>query len=107
MKWFLLLLFLGLAQAATVTITWVAPTTNVDGSAITGALTYDILQGVSGGPYTQIDSGVTTPGVKETIDPTKGACIVMMAVEAGVTSPYSVPACLAEQPNAPTAIAVN
>lgn len=97
---------LGIAHATTISVSWVAPTQNVDGAPITGTLTYDIYWGPSGGPYTQIDSAVTTPGVKETVDFTKGSCVVMVAIEPApaIPSPYSVPFCFPSQPSSPTSV---
>lgn len=38
-----------------VSLSWVAPTANTDGSAIAGAVTYDVMRAtVSGGPYTKV-----------------------------------------------------
>lgn len=101
-----LVLGIGLAQASTITVNWVAPTQNVDGSAITAALTYNVLWGPSGGPYTQIDNAVTASGVKETVDFTKGSCVVVVAVEPApaIPSAYSAPFCFPAQPKSPTSV---
>lgn len=61
----------GAAQAATtcvsqaagspynVTLSFVAPTLNTDGSAITGALTYNVLMGTASGAETLLTSGLS------------------------------------------------
>lgn len=106
MKYLIALLALaaGLAQASTITVNWVPPTQNTNGTTITQSLTYEILWGPSGGPYVQIDSAVTTPGVHETVDFTKGSCVVVVAIEPApaIPSPDSAPFCFSSQANAPT-----
>jgi len=53
-----------LAQTApnTATITFSAPTARLDGTAITGALSYGVYQGVKGQPKTKVGTIATTTG---------------------------------------------
>lgn len=44
--------------APTATITFVAPTKNTDGSAITGTLTYNLYQGTAAGAETKVASAI-------------------------------------------------
>jgi len=46
--------------APTATLTWTAPTTNTDGSAIATPLSYNLWQGTSSGGETQVATGITS-----------------------------------------------
>lgn len=94
----------------TVHWTWVAPTQNVDNSAITGALTYDIYASY-GGAFTELASGLTTSPYAQANLLLGTECIYVVAVEAGsntIPSPASNIACVkvtaaSVQPKAPVA----
>jgi hypothetical protein len=71
------------APTATVAlnINWTPPTLNTDGSAITGALTYNLYQGPKAGPFVKVGNPITgtTTVVTST---TGGTCFEVTAVEA-------------------------
>ena len=97
----LYLLFFALSvvvQAATpsATLTWVAPTTNTDGTAITLPLTYNVYQGTgSTVGATPVQTGVTALTLTITAGLTDGttACFAVTAVEGGQESVKSNVAC--------------
>lgn len=72
------------AEAQTVTtsipVSWTAPTTNTDGTAITGTLTYQLYQGVKGGAFTAVGTPVSALTVTVT-SATAGACFTVVAIE--------------------------
>lgn len=71
-----------LAQTVTqnIQLGWTAPVKNTDGSAITGALTYLLFQGPSGGPFVQVATGVS--GTSTVVTSTsEGNCFALAAVE--------------------------
>jgi hypothetical protein len=94
-------------SAATVTLNWVAPTTNTDGSPITGAITYNLYQGASATTLAKVQSGLTattavvtaglTPGTNEFFSVTAVAEGAESAEIAAVSA--AIPALV---PNAPT-----
>jgi hypothetical protein len=97
----------------TVHWTWVAPTQNVDNSAITGALTYDSYASY-GGAFTKLASGLTASPYAQANLLLGTECIYVVAVEAGsntIPSPPSNIACVkvttapvqSVQPKAPVA----
>ncbi len=109
----LTLLAAACASAQTVTTTinlsWVAPTANTDGSAITGPLTYTLYQGPKAGPFTQAAAGLsgTTTVVTSTA---AGTCFALAASEVQGSSTVSStlsPTVCALQPDAPTSLAVS
>lgn len=91
----------------TVHWTWVAPTQNTDGTAVSGVLTYDVYMS-TGGAFTKIASALTTTGYAETNLPAGIPCIYVIANESGantIPSPPSEIVCvndppLSVQPNA-------
>lgn len=87
----------GVAQTATVTIK--PPTTNTDGSAITGAITYNIYQGPKAGPFTKTVAGTATT-VNTIASLTAGTCFEASAIVGGTESGPSAITCLL-QPNSP------
>lgn len=99
-----------LAQTVTTSIalSWIAPTKNTDGSAITGTLTYALYQGTSGGTFTQVATGIT--GTNTTVaSPAAGNCFEVIALEAvsgstTASAPSNV-AC-AEIPGSPTSVVI-
>ena len=112
MKYLIALLALVISPAfagtQTITITWTNPTTNVDGSPLATAPTFNIYQGLSAsGPWTQIDNSVSTSGVHETVDFSKGECFTLVTIEPApaIPSVYAVPYCFPSQPNAATNVA--
>lgn len=70
--------------ARTATITFTAPTTRTDGSAITGALSYEVWQGLKGGTKTKV-STITTSATTINTGLVGGReyCWHVVAVEAG------------------------
>jgi fibronectin type 3 domain-containing protein len=100
------------ASSATLsaTLTWTAPTTNADGTPISGALTYDVYQGASGAE-TKVASGVTGTTWAASTGLVAGAtvCWKVTAVNAaGVEGGASNEACKSfpETPSAPTNLTV-
>jgi hypothetical protein len=90
------------AFAATATVSWIAPTTNTNGTAISGALTYNVYQNA-----VKVQSGVAGLTATVTTGLTAGStqCFSVSAVEAGVEGAQSLPSCVTLQaltPNAPT-----
>lgn len=79
------------AQAA---VSWTAVTTNVDGSAVTPPITYNLYQGLTGA-LTKVQSGLTVLSVVVTTGLTPGTtqCWAVTAVESGVESVQSNQAC--------------
>ena len=61
----------GIAPTATVTFT--APTTNTDGTPITGALTYDLFQGTASGAEKEVASGLSKSPITVNTGLTDGA----------------------------------
>lgn len=80
---FALPLFLAFATAAAsgATLTWTAPTGNSDGTAISGALTYNVYQGISVATLSKVVSGLT---------PTTG--VITTGLTAGTTQYFAVTA---------------
>lgn len=86
-KFFALLLFLPVLAVAA-TVSWVAPTTNVDGSPITQALTYRVYGGTQGGAKSLLAT-VTQTSAQITVAGGQTWCA---EVTAGVTVPATPPA---------------
>jgi hypothetical protein len=86
-----------LPLVSTATLNWAAPTAYTSGAAITGALTYNVYQGVSGAALTKVQSGLTALSVVITAGLTAGStmCFAVTAVSAGIESAQSVQACKA------------
>lgn len=94
--------------ATSIALSWVAPTTNTDGTTITGTLTYALYQGTKGGTFTQVGTGLT--GTNTTVtSASAGNCFELIAVEtlAGSTtaSAPAGPVC-AEVPGSPSGFTV-
>jgi hypothetical protein len=94
---------------STVTLNWTAPTTNTDGSPITGAVTYDVYQGASAAALTKVQSGLTTTTATVTAGLTPGAeeFFSVTAVAEGSESAQEAPvsaAIPALVPNPPTGL---
>lgn len=72
----------------TATITFIAPTQHTDNSAITGALSYDVYQGLKGGSKSKVG---TINGTSTTISSGllggKEYCFAIVVIEAGVSTP--------------------
>lgn len=72
--------------ATNIVFKWSPPITNTDGSTITGALTYNLYQGPSAGPFTKVvtNTNLTTATITSL---TPGGCFILTTVEAiGTTS---------------------
>lgn len=89
---------------STNTLSWVAPTTNVDGSAITGSIAYNVYQGAKGGTFAKTASALT--GTSTTVTTTAGTCFAVTTVAEGSESAPSATACLL-QPSGPTSTSVS
>lgn len=108
------------AQAQTATthsaaVSWTAPTTNTDGSAITGTLTYTLYQGTQPATGTatlaSVQTGLTAASATVTTGLTAGStqCFAVTATANGVASAQSGQACAAipfSTPGVPTQITV-
>jgi len=102
-----------LAQAQTATLSWTAPTTFTNGSAISGTITYNLYAGVQGSTLAKIQSAITTATTTVTGSTSLPAgttvCFAVTAVVAGVESAQSAQACAAvplPTPGVPTQITV-
>jgi hypothetical protein len=99
------------AQTVTtkVNLSWTAPTANTDGSAITGALTYNVYQGPKAGPFVAIATGAT--GTTTTVTTlASGNCFSVVAQEATGSTSFTDSAPSNTQcvpvPNAPGSVTV-
>lgn len=102
-KLFLSLLVLPLtAHAGSARLSWIPPTQNTDGSAITGAITYSIYGAVQGAPKVLIASGISGTSYTHTAA-TNGTtfCYTATATVAGQESAQSAEACKAIPPAVP------
>jgi hypothetical protein len=75
--------------APTATITFIAPTKNTDGTAVTGALTYNLYQGTATGAETKVASAVVAGSpftVNTGLAPSTTVYWYLTAVENGVES---------------------
>lgn len=90
-----------------ITLGWVAPTQNTDGSAITGALTYNLYSVTSTGS-TSLQTGITGTTNQRTNLNAGTPCYSLTAVVNGLESAPTVPVCVAvvAGPNAPTSVSV-
>lgn len=103
----------GCAQAISaplsVALSWTAPTTFTNGSAITGAITYNIYQGASGAEVSA-QTGVSATSVTITTGLSAGStvCWQVTAVVGGVESSRTTEVCetFPAQPNPPTNLTV-
>lgn len=101
---------IAVAQAAgpSATLTWVPPTTNTDGTPITGALTFNVYQGPTGAESTTpVQTGLSGTSATITAGLADGTtvCFKVTAVEGGQESAKSNEACKtfpAATPNSPT-----
>ena len=111
---FLVLCIAGICQAKAsppqAALSWTAPTTNTDGTPITGTLTYNIYQGPTGA-LVKVQSGVTGLAATITTGLTGGStqCFAVTAVVSGQESAQSNSACAAiplSVPGAPGQVTV-
>jgi hypothetical protein len=98
------------AQAArTATITFTAPTTRTDGSTITGALSYEVWQGLKGGTKAKastVNATSTTINITTGLQGGREYCWHIVAVEAGVASAPSNEACKAFEQSPPNTVTI-
>jgi hypothetical protein len=101
------------AQSAgpTANLLWTAPTTNTDGSAVVGALTYNVYQGAQGAALVKVASAIsgTTTNITAGLASGSTQCFAVSAIEGGVEGAQSNTACAAipvPKVNAPTQITV-
>jgi len=102
------------APVPKLTVSWTAPTTNTDGSAIpAGSLTYQLYQG-SDGKYATVGSPVAITSELVTAGLTVGTtvCFYVVAIEAAQQSGASTEACAVVPkptviPNPPTQVTVH
>lgn len=102
-----------LAQSTTpptVTVAWVAPTLNTDGTSITGALTYQLYVGASGKEASFGKPVLASPTViTPTPAPGSSVCVQVTAIANGVESDRSAEACTTipyPTPTFPTVITI-
>jgi len=88
-------------QGGSVTLRWTAPIKRSDGSAITGALTYNLYE-VTSTSGSLLQSGITTTSNVQQKLSSGTPCDALIAVEAGVESVQSAPVCV--QVNAPPGV---
>ena len=100
-----------IAAGQSLPLSWTLPTTNTDGTALTGSLTSNLYESLGPGqPFSPIASGLVSPAY---ILPNLAAgtpCIYVVVDDASETIPLSNPSgilCVAvsaaaEQPNPPT-----
>jgi hypothetical protein len=91
-------------------LSWTAPTQNIDGTTITGTITYNIYQGLAGA-LVKVQSGVTGTAATITTGLTAGTtqCFAITAVVSASESAQSTAACAAipvPTPNAPSQVIV-
>ncbi len=80
------------ATTSSVTVRWVAPTTNVDGTPITGLQGYRVHYGTTSGQYSQsvpVGSSTITSAVIEGLSPATWYFAVKAISSSGVESEYS------------------
>jgi hypothetical protein len=75
-----------LAEAASVTLTWTAPTTRTDGSPITGALSTQVWDAAGGGPAAQIGTASTSPFTTPQLAPGSHSFYVVVCEAGGQCS---------------------
>lgn len=103
---FLLLASSVVVAAPQAVLTWTAPTTNTDGTPITGTLTYNVYQGAKGAEgATPVQSGLSALTVTITAGLVDGSttCWQVTAVEGGQESVKSNEACKTFPPATPIA----
>lgn len=98
------------AAAPTVTITWSAPTANTDGTALTGALTYQLYVGTKGAEV-KYKTPVTSPPYVLVPTPSAGSqvCAQVTATASAVESAPSAEVCTQipqSTPNAPSNVTI-
>lgn len=99
-----------LAAALTTTVTWTSPTTNTDGSAITGPITYQLYVGPKGAEV-KYKTPVTSPPYVLVPTPPAGSqvCAEVTATVNAVESAPSAEVCAnipAPTPNPPTNVSI-
>lgn len=102
-------LFSGAALAQTLSVTWVAPTANVDGTAITAPISYNIYTGAKGAEV-KVQSGVTTAATSVAAVPGIQLCVRVTSVVNALESAPSTEVCATKAfavPDAPTGLAVS
>ena len=92
-----------------VTLSWAAPTSNTDGSALIASLTYNVYQGSSATTLAKVQSALTAPTATISSGLTAGTTqyFAVTSVENGVESTQTTPVSIAipqPVPNAPTAL---
>lgn len=99
------------AQATSqVTVSWTAPTKNTDGSAISGAVTYQLYVGASG-KEAKLGNPVTAPPYVITPTPAPGTtvCAQITAIANAVESDKTPEACTTipyPTPNSPSVVTI-
>lgn len=103
------------AQTHTAALAWTAPTTNTDGSAITGTITYNVYQatqtGTTAPTLAKVQSGITGTTLTITAGLTPGTtqCFAVTAVVNAQESAQSAQSCAAipfSTPNSPSQITI-
>lgn len=90
----------------TAVLTWTAPTSNTDGTSITGPLTYNVYQGTSPTTLTKVASNVTATTNSITTGLSDGVTYYwsVTAVVGGVESAQSLPVSKQFSPGTPSAV---
>jgi hypothetical protein len=91
-----------------ITLSWVAPIANTDGSAISGTLSYNLYTVTATGS-TSLQTGITGLTNQRTNLNAGTPCYALTAVENGIESSPTNPVCVTVTagPNAPTSISVS
>ncbi len=99
-----------MAQVLTANLSWVAVTVNVDGSAVTPPVTYNLYQGTSATALSKVQSGLTSSSASVVVTADVGETLffAVTSVETGVESAQSIVASIlvTEIPAAPTGLTV-
>jgi hypothetical protein len=98
------------AAPPSATLVWTAPTAFTDGTPISGTITYNVYQGLTGA-LTKVQSGISglTVTITTGLTPGTSQCFAVTAVVASVESAQSAQACAAipvPTPNSPGQVTV-
>jgi hypothetical protein len=99
------------AAGPTTILTWIAPTVNMDGSPVTGTITYNVYSGPTTTTLAAVPTTTSITGLTTTVLGTAGTtlCFAVTAVNAGQESAKSNVVCkvfAASIPAAPTNLTI-
>lgn len=86
-------------------LNWTAPTAYTDGTPLTGALTYNVYQGVKAGPFVKVSSVLTATNTL-IVNTTAGNCFAVTALDSKGNESLPSPTICALQPSMPGDISV-